>query len=69
VDEQVPDVLEPAAVGEVDGGVLAVVVKALASADITDSGVCHHDSGEPSWRLDESGRGSVAGHDSSLYLI
>ncbi|GAA5044591.1 hypothetical protein GCM10023336_07110 [Streptomyces similanensis] len=64
-----PDVLEATVVREVDGGVLAVVVKAFESADVTDSGVRHDDSGEPSRRVEDCGRGPVAGHDSSLYLI
>lgn len=50
-----PDVLEAAGLREFDSRVLAVVIEALASPDISDLGVGDDDSGESSRYVDERG--------------
>ena len=55
LEEQVPHVLEPPLVGQLDGVVLAVVVEALEAPDVADLGLGHDHALEPGRRLD--GRG------------
>ena len=45
--EEVPHVLEAAGLGQLDGGVLAVVEEALGAADVADRGVGHDEALEP----------------------
>jgi hypothetical protein len=52
VHQQRPHVLEGALLGEVDGGVLAVVEEALGAAHVADARVGDHDALEPAGRVD-----------------
>ncbi len=46
-EEEVPDVLERARLGQLDGGVLPVVEEALLAADVADGRLGHDDTLEP----------------------
>ncbi len=52
VQHQVPDVLEGAGRRQLDGGVLAVVVKALDAPDVTQLGLGDDDARKPTGRVD-----------------
>ena len=52
VEHQLPDVLEAAALCQLDGGVLAVVVEALAPPDVPEHGVGDDDAREATGYVD-----------------
>src|SRR5690606_14824409 len=57
-DHEVPDLLEGAVLGEVDGVVLAVVVEALFASDVADLGVGDDDAIKASGTVEEFGHRS-----------
>ena len=66
--EQMPGLFEGAPLGQLDGGVLAVVVEALVPAHIAESGLGRDHVGQPTRDVDEGVVHPVDRHGSSVDL-